>query len=631
VFTVSPASGQVPLAVAVDAAGSTDPDGSIAAYEWTFGDGASASGVTANHAYLTTGAFTVTLTVRDNRGATASATRTVTATTPTLPDVQVSGRITFERVPFSATLGAGLDYPRTFEAPAREVVVDLVRTSDQAVLATASTDADGDYTLPAPANTDVFVRALAQSRFAGSTARPASWDLRVLDNTNANAQYVLDGSAFNTGVVDHVRNLKAATGWGGGFAGYTGTRAAAPFAILDTLYQAAQFVVAQGDAAAQLPALAAYWSPQNRASSDPPGVSVGNIGTTLYRSGDDDSGIYVLGDAGVDTDEFDQHVVAHEFQHYLEDKLSRTDTVGGPHALDERLDMRVSFSEGFANAFSGMVVGSPVYRDSFGGTQGSDSHFDMESRTSSVPGWYNEASVQAIAWDLFDAADDANDTVTLGYGPLFDVQRDDLRTGSPLTSLFPFITALKLRPNVPVSAVDARVAAEGRSGTSLGIDSVGMDAYATTETHSGVAPSSADLVLPVYTNISLGQSVRVCSAAELNVSDGPPRVTEPGLYNRLGNRRFLRFDLPGARTINITVECRRSDLTCGDTPQPPDPDLVLYRGGAIAVADSGDPNIESLVRTDAAAGDYVLEVYEYSHVDGSENTRGRTCMTVTIS
>ncbi|TKV61700.1 PKD domain-containing protein [Nakamurella flava] len=65
--------------VAVNGSGSTDPDGSIATYRWDFGDGSSGSGQSARHSYDTPGDYTVTLTVTDNRGGTASTSRTVGA------------------------------------------------------------------------------------------------------------------------------------------------------------------------------------------------------------------------------------------------------------------------------------------------------------------------------------------------------------------------------------------------------------------------------------------------------------------------------------------------------------------------------------------------------------------------
>ncbi|MEW6126010.1 MAG: glycoside hydrolase family 44 protein [Acidobacteriota bacterium] len=75
--TASPTSGTAPLAVNFNGSASTDPDGTIAAYAWNFGDGATASGVTANHTYATAGTYTATLTVTDNSGASSSTNLTI--------------------------------------------------------------------------------------------------------------------------------------------------------------------------------------------------------------------------------------------------------------------------------------------------------------------------------------------------------------------------------------------------------------------------------------------------------------------------------------------------------------------------------------------------------------------------
>jgi len=68
------------LAVSVDGRASSDPDGTIAAYAWTFGDGGTATGATAGHSYAAAGTYTITLKVTDNAGATATTTRQVTVT-----------------------------------------------------------------------------------------------------------------------------------------------------------------------------------------------------------------------------------------------------------------------------------------------------------------------------------------------------------------------------------------------------------------------------------------------------------------------------------------------------------------------------------------------------------------------
>jgi sialate O-acetylesterase len=56
------------LAVNFDAATSSDADGTIAGYAWTFGDGATGSGAAPSHTYGETGTYRVVLTVTDNAG-----------------------------------------------------------------------------------------------------------------------------------------------------------------------------------------------------------------------------------------------------------------------------------------------------------------------------------------------------------------------------------------------------------------------------------------------------------------------------------------------------------------------------------------------------------------------------------
>lgn len=73
---------QTNLRVAVDGTGSSDADGTIASYGWEFGDGSTATGVTASHDYTAAGTYTVTLTVTDNSGLTAAQTSTVSVAPP---------------------------------------------------------------------------------------------------------------------------------------------------------------------------------------------------------------------------------------------------------------------------------------------------------------------------------------------------------------------------------------------------------------------------------------------------------------------------------------------------------------------------------------------------------------------
>ncbi len=75
---------------------SSDPDGTITGYAWTFGDGATATGQSVTHTYATAGTYTVTLTVTDNGGATNT---TSTVVTP--------GQVTYAQDSFQRTVSGG--------------------------------------------------------------------------------------------------------------------------------------------------------------------------------------------------------------------------------------------------------------------------------------------------------------------------------------------------------------------------------------------------------------------------------------------------------------------------------------------------------------------------------------------
>lgn len=90
------------LSCSFNGSGSSDSDGTIASYAWTFGDGSSASGVTTNHSYAAGGTFNVTLTVTDDDGATDNDSQSVTVTAPPTGGNCPAGSIDFNNFPLTA-------------------------------------------------------------------------------------------------------------------------------------------------------------------------------------------------------------------------------------------------------------------------------------------------------------------------------------------------------------------------------------------------------------------------------------------------------------------------------------------------------------------------------------------------
>jgi PKD repeat protein len=82
VVAATPNTAYAPVTVNVSAAGSSDPDGTIASSALSFGDGTTASGPSASHKYSAAGVYTLTATVTDNQGASSSASTTVTVKAP---------------------------------------------------------------------------------------------------------------------------------------------------------------------------------------------------------------------------------------------------------------------------------------------------------------------------------------------------------------------------------------------------------------------------------------------------------------------------------------------------------------------------------------------------------------------
>jgi hypothetical protein len=602
------------VTVTLNGSSSTDSDGTIASYAWTQTAGsptiALSSASVAQPSFaapsvVVAATFTFSLIVTDNQGAASQpSTVTITVNPPVVGNTNVTGRITFARIPFASTASNGLDYANPVQQPSRGVTVRAVAPGTTTpALATTTTNATGDYTLSVASNTNIQILVVAEMVRTGAAP---TWNVRVGDGGSvATPAYAYtDGVTFNSSA-GTPRDVAIPAGISSSGTA-TGTRASGPFAALDTIYQGIQTIVAV-EPAANFPDLLVDWGTQANGTffdTNPP------------------QRIALLADLAADTDEFDQHVVAHEFGHYIEHNFSRADNIGGPHGIGDKLDPRVAFGEGFGYAFAAIVLNDPNARDSSrqGGILRSDG-FNVETNPSTTPAgadtpgnfgcWCSESSVWAILWDLYDSANDGADAVSLGFAPIWAVLRGEQRTTPAYTTVFSFLTALKTgRSAGELAAMNTLVTAQNiRFGD--------IDAFATTETFVPVPPFVQNIdVLPLYTSITAGGGPVVVR----NVDDA-------GRQNALGARRFLRFTPAGGGTRTVTVATSNPDVNA-------DPDFFMQRGGAyLMIEDDGPPQPETGTSPSLVGGTtYVLEVFDCANgCDAAQGTPGNYNLTVTIN
>jgi hypothetical protein len=524
--------------------------------------------------------------------------------------VTVSGTATFDFVPAT---GQGLNYNQTQPRPIRGATVEIISGAN--VLASTKADATGAYSVNVAPNTSAFVRVKAELVQAGTP----SFDFRVVDNTSNNVLYALDGPTFNTGTAASTRNVHAASGWGG--SSYTGPRSAAPFSILDAVYAAVQVVIA-ADPTAAFPPLRVHWSTANRpvlGAGGVPDPSTGEIGTSFYSPSR--GGIFLLGAANDDTEEYDRHVILHEWGHYFEEEFSRSDNFGGPHTYGDQLDLRVAFSEGFATGLAGIMLTDPIYRDTRGAQQAQAGSMNIEGTAPLNVGWYSEQSAQEIVYDLVDAAQDGADGLSMGFGAIYGTLRGGHMTAVSPASIFTFVNALKAANPGSASLIDALVVSQAITAIS--------DEYGSTETNDGNGAIPQD-VLPIYTPISVNAPtpVNVCSTDEF--------TSTTGAAAKLGARRYLRFNASVQATYTFSAVA--TSIPVGESA---DPDLVLHRSGELQTSE-GPPAANCSAATPAncsetfssalTPGDYVLEVYEWTNTedDAQFPPIGRTCFDVRV-
>jgi hypothetical protein len=258
---------------------------------------------------------------------------------------------------------------------ARGAEVAVVRDSDSMVLATAHTGDDGSYTLryDTTQGTMVHVMATARSTIA---ARP----VRVY---RASSMLHAFGGASFAAAASVTQDVLITDASG----------ASPAFNILDQGVIAMDVLRAMGETPVQLNARWAQGSTQG----------------TYYSN----STIFMLGSAS-DDDGYDDTVILHEIGHFVEDRLSRTDSPGGAHD-GSPTDPNLAWSEGWATYFAMSVRGEPFYMDTNAGggwVEDSDDSATSMAAGALIGADVSENTVTEILWDIGDGGDNDDDLMS---------------------------------------------------------------------------------------------------------------------------------------------------------------------------------------------------------------------------
>ena len=287
----------------------------------------------------------------------------------------------------------GLDFDRPVMIPIRDAQVDVFSPATGQTVSVVRTDQYGAFHTLVPVDASYGVRVRSRS---------SSSDVVVANNTAGSGTYaVSEDIQPDRPPVLIARDAERVSG---------------AFNILEAIRKGNARLGAL-DAGLRPPALTIFWSPANTRIMG--NVAEGQIGGTFFDAGTNTA--FILGDRTLDSDEFDDAVILHEYAHLLASRFSRDDSYGGPHVLGDVLDPRTAWSEGWANFFSGLVREDPIYRDSTGTGGEEIIEFDLEQNVpvGDAPGYRSEFSVHSILWDLVDDISDAGDHTRIDAATLW--------------------------------------------------------------------------------------------------------------------------------------------------------------------------------------------------------------------
>ena len=467
---------------------------------------------------------------------------------PTIREVE--GRAFYQKI---LSTSEGLDLESSVAVPIGGARVEVYNELTRDLFSVATTHDDGSYRVrvPPPETDGYGIRVLSMERHGG---------VMVADNTDGGAIYSIGES-----LGEAPPSLLIPT---------DDDRISGAFNIFDVMRRANDFIWAL-DPTLELPYITIFWSQSNtRTAGDP---ATGNVGGTYFDPASNTA--FVLGDRQVDSDEFDDSVLLHEYAHILAAQLSRDDSVGEAHVIGDVLDPRVAWSEGWANFFAGWVLGDATYRDTYDPDGSSTLEYDLDVNlvAGDGGGYWSEFTVHSLLWDLVDsggASDD--DAVDLDFGPIWQAF---LELGQDA-----FVYA--------VTFLDRLTAIEG-----VDVGSVEQLARSRTIDYQASADPSVSTPFPrsVAGNVAVTGEVDSLS---------------PGRSNLAQSAHLYSFDFGGGA---VSIRLAITGLGPAANASANDLDLFLMDsdGQPLARSDRGLNGQSELISTMLPVGRYVVEVRSF--------------------
>jgi hypothetical protein len=517
--------------------------------------------------------------------------------------VTVTGTINYEHIPVDTSTKT-LNTSGKTERPARGITVSLLDSSSKTVAST-TTDSSGKYTISnATVSTSTFT-IVAVAEMVKTTSPTYSFKvMNTVTSGSVGSTYAVSSSSTTTSNCTSSCTVNVTA--------LDSNRGSGPFSILDVVYIATQKVLT-ADSTAVFPPLNIKWT-----STSTTGTFYTNV-TSTCGSGVSNC-IVLLGNRSSDSDEFDRHVIAHEFTHYLESALSRSDSIGGFHSSNDTLEPRIAYGEGLGNAMGAIFLDDPLYTDT---TSSGGFNINMETGTHTNVGFYSEASVQSVIWDLYDSVSDTKNSQTDNLNYSFTKIWNAvvaLKSITSITYIHEFIVALKSANTSDSTAINNVLTMESIASSEGGEGDVSKTAVST-NAHTCDGSTAAYPYNPIIESPG-GTTGTVINGVTVSGSQACGKTSSAS--NKLFGSKFYKVSPSNSGTMTVTATDTGNSTT-------EDPDVYIYQQGtSVKICNS---SISESCSTSVTGGKvYIIEIRTYSCVGqtGCSNAKQEN-FTITIT